>query len=85
MAPDLWNIMDELYSKMSSEIKWQEECSESFTVNQGVRQCGILSTSLYKMYVNQLQEDLKRYALGAHIGTIYTGCLVVANDLCWRT
>ena len=32
------------------------------------------------MYVNPLQEDLKRYALGAHIGTIYTGCLVVADD-----
>ena len=80
VAPDLWNIVDELYSKMSSKIKWQGECSESFTVNQGVRQGGILSTSLYKMYVNPLQEDLKRYALGAHIGTIYTGCLVVADD-----
>ena len=80
MAPDLWNIVDELYSKMSSRIKWQGECSESFTVNQGVRQGGILLTSLYKMYVNPLQEDLKRYALGVHIGTIYTGCLVVADD-----
>ena len=32
------------------------------------------------MYVNPLLEDLKRNALGAHIGTIYTGCLAVADD-----
>ena len=34
VAPDLWNIVDELYSRMSSKIKWQGECSESFTVTR---------------------------------------------------
>ena len=80
VAPDLWIIIDELYSRMSLMVKWQGECSESFAINQGVRQGGILSPHLYKMYVNPLLEDLKRNALGAHIGTIYTGCLAMADD-----
>ena len=64
MPPDLRYIVDELhvYSKISLRVKWQGECCESFTVNRGVRQGGILSTSLYKIYVNSLQEDLNRYA-----------------------
>ena len=65
-------IVDNLYSRMSSRVKWQGECSESFAINQDVRPGGILSPSLYNMFVNPLLEDLKRNALGAHIGTIYT-------------
>ena len=65
---------------MSSKVKWQGECSESFAIGQGVRQGSILSPHLYKMYVNPLLDDLKRNALGACIGTIYTGCLAVADD-----
>ena len=33
------------------------------------------------MYFNPLREDLKKYALDAHIGTIYSCCLVVADDV----
>ena len=70
-------IVDELYSRMSSRVKWQGECSESFAIDQDVRPCGILSPPLYNMFVNPLLEDLKRNAPGAHIGTIYTA---VADD-----
>ena len=49
-------------------------------LTRGVRQGGILSPHLYKMYVNPLLAELKRSTLGAHIGTIYTGTLAVADD-----
>ena len=39
---DLWNIVDQLYSDMSSKVKWQGELSESFPILQGVRQGRIL-------------------------------------------
>ena len=41
---------------------------------------GILSPHLYKMYVYPLLDELKRSALCAHIGMIYTGTLTVADD-----
>ena len=81
VAPDLWTIVDELYSKMSPRVKWQGEYSDSFAIGQGVRQGGIFFPHLYKMYVNPLLGDLKRNDLGAHFGKIYTGCLALADDV----
>ena len=80
VAPDLWSVVDNLYSDMSSKIKWHGQLSEKFSIQQGVRQGSILSPHLYKMYVNPLLEELKRSAIGAHIGTIYVGTLAVADD-----
>ena len=63
---DLWNIVDALYSGLSSKVKWQGEVSDSFEIRQGVRQGGILYPNLYKMYVDPLLSELKRNAQGAH-------------------
>ena len=35
---------------------------------------------LYKTYVDPLLDELKRNALGAHIGTMYVGSVAVADD-----
>ena len=77
---DLWNIVDSLYSGLSSKVKWQGDISDSFEISQGVRQGGILSPHLYKTYVDPLLDELKRNALGAHIGTMYVGSVAVADD-----
>lgn len=45
-----------------------------------MRQGGILSPHLYKMYADPLLDELKSNALGAHIGTIYVGSVAVADD-----
>lgn len=58
----------------------QRSNGKANSVNQGVRQGAILSPHLYKMYVNPLLVELQRSALGAHIGSIYTGTLAVADD-----
>ena len=75
---DLWNIVDQVYSDMSSKVKWQGELSDSFPILQGVRHGGIL-THFYKLYVDPLLHDLKKQALGAYIGTIYVGAQAVAD------
>ena len=80
VATDLWNIVDHLYSDMSSKVKWQCELSSSFPILQGVRQVGILSTHFYKLYVDPLLHDLKQQSLCADIGTTYVGALAVADD-----
>ena len=80
IAPDLWNVVNDLYSEMSSRIKWQGELSDNFSINQGVRRGRIFSPHLYKMYVNPLLGEMKRIARGAPIGTIYTGTVAVADD-----
>ena len=63
IAPDLWSVVSDLHSDMSSKVKWHGELSDKFSIRQGVRQGAILSPDLYKMYVNLLLDDLKRTLL----------------------
>ena len=49
-----WGLIKDLHENAKSVIKWEGNISQPFQVNQGARQVGILSTNLYKLYINQL-------------------------------
>ena len=55
---NLWTLVNSLHQDTQSAVKWQGEISEKFKVDQGVRQGGILSTDLYKVYSNNLLDRL---------------------------
>ena len=74
-------IVQNLYKGLTSKIKWKGSISNSFEIKQGIRQVGILSPFLYKLYVNNLLEDLKQNSLGLKIGTTYVGCPTCADDI----
>lgn len=85
ICKDIWLIIKDLYSDISSKIKWLGDCSDGFPINQGLRQGGILSTLLYKVYVDPLLELLKSKGLGYRLGTIYIGSPTVADDVTFLT
>ncbi|CAC5367786.1 unnamed protein product [Mytilus coruscus] len=74
---NLWNIIEELYSGVTSSVKWKGETSTSFDIHQG----GVLSSHLYKAYINELLLDLQKRNLGTHIGNNYVGCPSCADDI----
>jgi hypothetical protein len=76
----LCTVVKNLYTGLVSKVKWKGNTSNSFQIHQGVRQGGILSPFLYKLYVNNLLEDLKTHSLGFKIGTTYVGCPTYADD-----
>ncbi len=49
-----WMVLRNLYKDASSVAKWNGLLSDSFKIEQGVRQGGVLSADLYKVYVNDL-------------------------------
>ena len=77
----IWKVVDQLYSSLTSKVFWCGTLSEDFPVLQGVRQGGILSTGLYKLYINELLLLFEDSKIGTSIGTVYTGCPTVADDL----
>ena len=79
--PTLWLLIKDLYTGLSSKVKWLGQTSSSFSIKQGVRQGGILSPFLYKAYINPCLLELERNRIGYHIGTSYTGCPTCADDL----
>ena len=51
---DEWLLLKDLYTDMTTCVKWDGFLSSSFVIRQGVRQGGILSASHYKRYNNPL-------------------------------
>ena len=54
---------------------------ESFKVFSGVRQGGILSPYLFALYINDLIDDVKKSSYGIHIGSVFIGCILYADDI----
>jgi hypothetical protein len=76
-----WTLIDDLHHDCSEKVRWKGQYSRSYNVTQGVRQGGVLSTILYKEYMDPLLEDLELASAGAHIGDIYCGTPTCADDV----
>ena len=76
-----WMLIRSLHQTAESVIKWDGHYSEAFEIRQGVRQRGILSTDLYKVYGNNLLDRLKIPVIGCHIGEICCVAPICADDM----
>lgn len=76
-----WKMIDCLYTGCEEVVKWKGGYSRPYQVQQGVRQGGVLSTTLYKEYVNPLLADNEKSGIGASIGSIYLGSPTCADDI----
>ena len=76
-----WELIKDLHENAKSAIKWDGKISQPFNVNQGVRQGGILSTNLYKVYINQLLNMYETIGAGYKIGNISVNSTACADDI----
>ena len=81
ISPPLWGLIDDLYVNNQEVVRWCGIDSRSYQVSQGVRQGGILSPSLYKIYINDLLKSLQKLHMGLHIGSVYVGTPTCADDV----
>ena len=79
--PYIWHLLDKWYSQSTSAVLWNSCISRSFRVQQGVCQGAILSPLLYSIFVNSLLDQLTASGCGAHIGNVYCGAPMYADDL----
>ncbi|CAC5417961.1 unnamed protein product [Mytilus coruscus] len=78
---EYWDVIEDMYNGVTSTVKWQGDTSLSFSIDQGVRQGGILSSHLYKQYINELLSELEAHNMGISIGNTYAGCPSCADDI----
>ena len=51
-------------------VMWDGQFSDKFKIQQGVRQGGILSTDMVKVYDKKLLDRLESVMLGIRIGSV---------------
>jgi len=76
-----WTLIKSLHTNSSSAIKFNGLVSENFNILQGVRQGGILSADLYKIYIDPLLKQLQHSRLGMNIEHIECGATACADDI----
>ena len=64
---ELWKVINNLHRNAPSSIKWGGHNSETFPINLGVRQGGILSADLYKVHINTLLQKLQNIHIGINM------------------
>ena len=74
-------LIKSLHHNAESCIKWAGSTSDCFKVGMGVRQGGILSTDLYKLYINPLLDRLQDIDIGLKIGNINVNNTECADDI----
>jgi len=74
-------LLKRWYSGLQFSVKWNNLLGETFCVACGVRQRGILSPYLFAIYVDELIEQLRQSGHGLHIGSLFVGCAVYADDI----
>ena len=75
-----WCLLDSLYSNICEKVRWGGGYGREYFVHKGVRQGGIMSTSLYKLFINQLLTSLEDTGIGLHLGPIFIGSPTCADD-----
>ena len=69
------------YTKQELCIRWGAEMSTYFTISNEVRQGGILSPSLFAVYMDDLSSLLNTSRIGCHIDNVCFNRAFYADDL----
>ena len=70
------------YTKQELCINWGAEMLPYFTISNGVPEGGILSPSLFAVYMDDLSSLLNMSRIGCHIDDVCINHGFHADDLC---
>ena len=62
-------------------MKWNDTCSDSFPLLNGVKQGAVLSPILFTIYIDGLLEKIKLSGIGCHVVRTYAGAFGYADDV----
>jgi len=69
------------YSNLQCRVQWNNVLGDIFPVLCGVRQGGVLSPVLFALYIDGVILELKLSGHGVHIGSLFIGCVLYADDI----
>ena len=82
-----WSIMPpatlhmNMYINQKKCVRYNQSYSNLFNVSNGVKQGGVLSPTLFCIYMDNLLKGLKESGFGCKYGDVYVGCVAYADDV----
>ena len=81
MPPVYVRLLLVTYEKQKANVRWNNVLSETFSVNNGVKQGALLSPILFCVYIDCLFSVLRRNRTGCWINGMYAGIMWYADDM----
>ena len=81
MCPLVIRLILNLYINAKYCVNWNHKQSDTFTVQNGVKQGGVISPLLFAIFVEELIERVKNSKLGCYVGDKCASILVFADDV----
>jgi hypothetical protein len=75
------DLLRNWYGKLYVNIRYNNGFSYCFSVLNGVRQGGVLSPSLFTLFVDAFISNLRMLNIGCRNKTTFIGCLLYADDI----
>ena len=70
-----------MYTHQALRVKWDDTYSANFIATNGIKQGGVLSPTLFCIYIDELINRLRASLQGCYIGPHFVGALAYADDL----
>ena len=70
-----------MYQQQYAWVKWGQSVSARFSISNGTRQGSMASPALWSVYLDLLIKELRRLGVGCHVGGLYMGVVVYADDV----
>ena len=80
VCPLILRALFNMYTQSVMKVRWKSETSNSFTLQNGVKQGGCLSPMLFTVYFDGLIRRLEAKGIGCFIGRRYCGVFGYADD-----
>ena len=70
-----------MYQQQYAWVKWGKSVSSIFQISNGTRQGSMASPALWSVYLDLLIQELRQMGVGCHVGGLYMGAVVYADDI----
>ena len=81
IPPDIDGLIRCYLGSQSARITWNGCCNEFRSINRGVRQGGILSPLLFKLYINDLINCITSLDMGCRFDVSRVNLIAYADDI----